>query len=113
MFIFNLRLVNKALMGFRAGRLTHFSVQRCGIISGMSLSRLIINSRLQISLTQCENDRSCKRNLLGREARGKQYSILRLFIISKIFLRICKWFFVVVAENLPEIIPEWDFNYLV
>lgn len=81
--------------------------------SGMSLSRLIINSR-QISLAQCENDRGCKRNLLGREARGKQYLIFSYLLYLKYFFGICVgFFFVVVAENLLEIIPEWDFNYLV
>lgn len=44
--------------------------------SGMSLSRLIINSR-QISLEQCENEKGCRINLLGREARGKHLLIIK------------------------------------
>ena len=54
------------------------------LYSGMSLSRLIINSG-QISLEQCENERGCKRNLLGRKARGKQHLIYNYSIYLKSF----------------------------
>ena len=48
------------------------------------------------------------------DVHEKQYLIFSYLLYLKYFFGICVgFFFVVVAENLLEIIPEWDFNYLV